>query len=434
MTIRLTRIAWLLAASTLLTAIVGVVATYWVAREEFRDVLDRDLKTQSRLLLGLLDGGHLSGSGNEMNEMLARVFRDKDEETLWVNIYNTVDGQHYSNFEHDAELSDSDNHSIHLQLAGHDWWGEQRNDGPWVVQLMRRDDWLAEAQEEILEDIATPMLLVGSINLLLLAALIAMTLWPLSRLSRQLEMRSAHSLAPLVVRSPARELAVFRDSLNRLMSEVEEVLDRERQFANDVAHELRTPLTTLKLELANDDPDLGALKSEVNRLAQLVTQMLTLARVEQGHWRQSFEPVGLDGMVAAELEKMALAIDMAGMTACTKLMPVTVAGDRVLLTVLIGNLVNNVLRHCVPGTVISVTTEIRDKRAVLRVLDTGAGVNESQRARLNSAAGRLDSRGEGLGLGIAICRKIAEVHGASLHFMARDDGRSGLLVEIAFPA
>ncbi|HNP35633.1 MAG TPA: ATP-binding protein [Woeseiaceae bacterium] len=433
MKIRLSRIALLLAFSTVLTGVAGVAATYIVAKDEFRELLEDDLKSQSRLLSKLLASDANALTNKELTQLLSDVFEEDDEDTLWVNVYDRHSGQLASNLRHELPAPDGDHHELTLQLDGHTWEGRQREEGPLLVQLLRRDDYLEHVREEVLEDIATPVLAVGAINLLLLATFIAMVLRPVTRLSRQIETRNADSLEPLSVKTSTLEVAVLRDTVNRLISGIDEVLTRERQFANDVAHELRTPLTTLKLELASNDPDLETLKYEVNRLTQLVGQMLTLARVEQAHLRQSFKAIQLDQLCLRELERLRPRIDAVEMQVQTSLAPLTVAGDEVLLGSLFSNLLLNVIHHCAPGTEIAVSLEQVTGAVRLSVEDNGPGIEASQVERLNKGFTRMDSRSSGHGLGLAICRKIAEVHGATLTFLARDDSVTGLRVQLDFP-
>ncbi|GEM_PF-3521807 len=434
MTVRLSRIAVLLALVLVLTAVGSAVATYVVAKHEFRAVLDHDLRKQSKLLLGLIRKGQLSPADPDFNGLIEKVFRSQDEEAIWVNIYDTDAEQHVSNFANDIALGQSDNGKIELELDGNRWYGYQRADGPIVVQLLRSDDHLAAVQDEILEDIQTPLMITGGLNLLILFALIGMTLWPLIRLGREIEERSPESLAPLTVRSPAHEVMVFRQALNRLMSDVNDALGRERQFANDAAHELRTPLTTLKLELSGDQPDLGVVKSEIDRLADLIDQLLTLARVDQGHWRRNFKPVDLEALCSTELERLEPGLVDCGITLETRLGHAQVRGDEVLLAVLLQNLVANVLRHCGSGSRLCIDLATREGAATLRIADDGPGIDPTRLENLNAGSARFDSRGEGLGLGLSICRKITDLHGATLTFSPSRDSESGLTVEIRFPA
>jgi two-component system, OmpR family, sensor histidine kinase QseC len=433
-TIRLSRIALLLAATTVLTALGGVLATYFVAKDEFRDILDHDLKTQSKLLVEFVASGRISFSDPDIADLLEAVFEHEGEETIWVNIFDRTTGAHLSNLEHDLPVQQSASGDVHLQWNGHDWRGYQRTSGDLTVQLLRRDDGLDEVQDEIFEDIATPMLIASGINLLLLAALIGFTLHPVAKLGRQLANRSANSLSPVIVRTPAKEIVVLRDTLNHLIGEVESVLMRERQFANDVAHELRTPLTTLKLELVGMEPDVAVLKSEVDRLAQMVGQLLTLARVEQGFWRKHFSSIELHALCEQELRRAAPSLDSGNIEVGTDLNPATISGDSVLLEILIQNLISNVLRHCAAGTKLTVRLLQIDGQSVLQFIDNGRGIEAAMLRHLNGGLRALDSRGEGLGLGLSICRKIAEVHGATLTLRTNRDGTTGLTVEIVFAA
>jgi len=430
--LRLTWVAALLAATMVVTAVTGVVATYREAGDELRDVLDDDLESQCRLLARLLAAAEVQLPAAELSTLLRATFRPDDEDTLWVNVYDTTDGRFASNLPHALPLVDPQARHVNLQLDGHGWQGYQHREGPLVVQLLRRADRYGDIGEDILEDITLPVLAGSAVNLALLALLIGLSLWPLSRLVREIGSRNADSLAPLLQPTMAAEIAVLRDTLNHMMASVDSVLKRERQFASDVAHELRTPLTTLKLELATADPDRQALKAEVDRLARLVEQLLILARLEQGRWHEAFAAIDLQALYARELERYGDRLQRAGMVLASDLAPATASGEATLLQALLQNLLNNVLQHCPPGTRVHVSLRQEAGRAVLEVGDSGPGLPEAQRRQMGQGCTRFDSRSGGLGIGLAICQRIAQVHGASLEFLAHDDGQPGLKVRLRF--
>jgi signal transduction histidine kinase len=441
-TFRLSHLALLLALTIVVTAIGGVAATYWIAGQEFRDVLDDDLEIQSEFLAELLaaEPARVLDTG-DLEELLRDTFEpDEDEDTRWVSVYDTRGGRLVSNLAHDLPLVSQDDRSVHLNLDGYTWHGYQAEEDGVVVQILRRDDLFLEVRRDILEDIITPAVIGGAVNLVLLGVLIGFFTWPLSRLVRQLESRSADSLTPVVLTTPAQEIRVLRDALNRMMSGVDAVLTRERQFASDVAHELRTPLTTLKLELAGPDPDTRAVKEEVDRLSRLVDQLLTLARLEQGQWRSHFHPVDLAALFGRVVDRFAEKFTDKGMVLRSELAPATIDGDATLLDILLQNLLNNVVNHCPAGTVAQVRLEGRTTEGSpggcvrLTVSDTGPGISEETRRQMSRGFMRLDSKSEGFGLGLAICQKIAEVHGATLSFLPPADGASGLLVQADFTA
>lgn len=449
MTFRLSHLALLLAVTIVVTAVGGVAATYRVADREFRDVLDDDLEIQSEFLAELLaaDRERLPDAA-ELQELLEDAFEpDEDEDTLWVSVYDTRSGLRVSNLPHEFALGSTDDASVKREFDGYSWRGYQAEEEDMVVQILRREDLFLEVRQDILEDIITPALVGGALNLLLLAILISFFTWPLTRLVRQLEVRSADSLAPIELRTPAREILVLRDALNRMMSGVDSVLRREREFASDVAHELRTPLTTLKLELAGPDPDIRAIKAEVDRLSRLVQQLLTLARLEQGQWRRQFEPVELGSLFGRVVDRFKDKFSGAGFILQSDLIEANTEGDPTLLDILLQNLLNNILDHCPAGTAAEVRLErprqeeaggdeqpVRKDRVRLTVSDTGPGISPDMRRQMSRGFMRLDSKSEGFGLGLAICRKIAEVHGATLEFRSREDGQPGLVVEMNFPA
>jgi signal transduction histidine kinase len=442
MSFRLSHLALLLALTIVATAIGGVAATYWIAGAEFRDILDADLEIQSEFLAELL----ATGSGrllddDDLEELLRDTFEpEDDEDTRWVSVYDTRRDRLISNLAHNLPLESAEEGAVGLNYDGYRWHGYQTEEDDIVVQVLRRDDLFLDVRKDILEDIITPALVGGAVNLLLLGVLISLFTWPLSRLVRQLESRSADSLTPIALRTPAQEIRVLRDALNRMMSGVDTVLNRERQFASDVAHELRTPLTTLKLELASPEPDTRAVKEEVDRLSRLVEQLLTLARLEQGQWRQHFETVDISALYGRVIDRFGERFADRGMTLRSELSPATIDGDATLLDILLQNLLNNVLNHCPASTLAEVRLEMCPTSAEpagahlrLTVSDTGPGISGDTRRQMSRGFMRLDTKSEGFGLGLAICQKVAEVHGATLRFLSRPDGAPGLVVQVDFP-
>ncbi len=433
MRIRLVHVASVIALATLAASVTGVVVTYRVAGEELRDVLDDDLEQQAGILARVLASDAVALTDAGLARLLRRSFEVDDEDTLWVTVHDLDSGAVASNQAPALPLARRSSETVELEFDGHAWSGYQHREQHIVVQLLRRDDLYGDVEEEILEHITAPALAGSAVTLLLLAGFVAGLLLPLSRLARQLASRGADSLVPVDVRTPLAEVQSVVDTLNGLMAGVGTVLRRERQFASDVAHELRTPLTTLKVELADPEPDLSALRGEVDRLARLVEQLLTLARLEAGQWSRAFPAVDLASVWAAEAGRLARVLADAGITLATSIESTMVRGEPALLQALLGNLAGNVARHCPPGTRLEIVIGRDGKGPRLTVTDDGPGIPAALREGMNTAFTRLDSRSGGLGLGLAICRRIAEVHGATLAFLPRADGATGLRVEVTFP-
>jgi two-component system sensor histidine kinase QseC len=194
---------------------------------------------------------------------------------------------------------------------------------------------------------------------------------------------------------------------------------------------LRTPLTTLKVELGGVEPDVDVLRSEVRRLARLVEQLLTLARLEQGQWQRRFDRLLLSDVYARVIDELRDEFERAGMTLETRLAPVELNGDATLLEILLRNLLRNVLDHCSAGTTASVTLEQSEDAVRLRVADDGPGIDAGTLRQMSRGFTRLDSKSEGFGLGLAICHRIVAAHGGAMRFA--DAGGAGLAVEVDVP-
>lgn len=436
MTIRLSQLAFLLAIAIVIVGLAGIIATWRIADDEFRDVLEEDLEQQAELLLELLTGSTAEIGDAELRRLLD-AFEDDEEETIWVSVYDLASDRLLSNLDHDLPLGSQDDETLRRQHGGYGWHGVQEREGDVLVQLLRRDDVYADVQGDMLEDIVTPALVGGAITLLLLGALIMLTLGPLTRLVRELEARSVDSLAPLGTVTAAREIRVLRDSINDLMRGIDTVVSRERQFATDVAHELRTPLTTLKVELGGAEPDLDVLRSEVGRLARLVEQLLTLARIEQGQWQRHFNSLSLSNVYGRVIDEMRKDFQRAGMTLEAQLAPAVLDGDATLLEILLRNLLRNVLEHCPRGTTASVTLGQDQETVRLRVVDDGPGIASETRRQMSRGFTRLDSKSERFGLGLAICHRIAAAHGGRMCFTAGGGAGGaatpGLAIEVEIP-
>jgi two-component system sensor histidine kinase TctE len=185
----------------------------------------------------------------------------------------------------------------------------------------------------------------------------------------------------------------------------------------------------------SDPPRQQRITDALDRLSRLIDQLLTLARAEAGvSDRGPMVPVDLARLVemcASDFVDQAVAarIDLGFQLDPTPL----VNGVPVLLGELLRNLVDNALRHCPPGSNVTVASGARGGRPWIAVEDDGPGIAPDQRGQMFARFQRgSTTSAEGSGLGLAIVKEIATLHGAEVEVSTSSDGK-GARFELAWP-
>jgi hypothetical protein len=240
-----------------------------------------------------------------------------------------------------------------------------------------------------------------------------------------------------------RELAdTFDDMLDRLAA----AFASQRRFVANASHELRTPMTVMRAEVdvALADPDasveeLRAMGETVREATieteQLLESLLTLARSEAGVDRRVAVDLGAAvaravGLRRDEAAERGIALRVEAPAAAP-----LVDGDPRLLERLAANLVDNAVRHNVPGGWVRVALERSGADVRLVVENGGDPIPDASAARLVEPFQRLARRGDGppgAGLGLSIVRAVAIAHGGGVDVRARPGG--GLTVTVRLPS
>ena len=286
-----------------------------------------------------------------------------------------------------------------------------------------------------------PLLIIAPVLALVVWWVAALMLRPLRDVAADVQRRDEQSLTPLPMQGLPEEVSPLVSALNALLARLSQSLDTQRAFVSDAAHELRSPLTALKLQLqllrragdeASREQAVDVLAAGIDRASRLVEQLLALARSEPGAPPTAMEPLDLSEVVrqaVADAVPLALARNVELELFADA--PVQVVGDRIALTVLARNLVDNAVRYSPQGARVEVRVSEEGGAPTIHVDDAGPGIPTSERERVFDRFYRRSVNDEsGTGLGLAIVKSVAARHHASVSL--DDSPLGGLRVTVLF--
>ncbi len=263
---------------------------------------------------------------------------------------------------------------------------------------------------------------------------------------RQLEAASREIAAgELSARAPGagpREIAELGASFNAMATSLEQLFDARRELVAWASHDLRAPIASMQamLEaiedgLASADDYLPTMREQVRTLSMLVDDLFELARIDAGALSLEIHRAPIAPLVDSALRLLRPEADARGVSLSSDV-DTTAEGDfapdkieRVLF-----NLLTNAVRHTPPDGSVAVHLEQRDAELLVRVDDTGEGLDDESPARMFDRFWRADRArsSNGAGLGLAIARGLVEAHGGQIWAENRPQG--GASVSFTLPA
>jgi signal transduction histidine kinase len=314
----------------------------------------------------------------------------------------------------------------------------------WVVLLSRTT---ASIQQPLDESFRREVIALSAVTAIALALawLVSRALTrPLERLARRARAMSRGESVHAVAIGGPPEVRALSEAFNALTAELQQRLDERQtaldearaalsvrdQFLSVAAHELRTPLTALKghVQIARRrlaggvppsdlDPLLRRADGQVDRLTDLINDLLDVSRISSGRLSIEREPV-------APVPLIRRVVELEGATAPSRpieldlpeTLPVFEA-DAARLEQVLFNLIENALKYSPPDSPVSVRARLVDGCLEISVSDRGAGIASEEQAQIFERfqrASNIDQNISGLGLGLYISREIVEAHGGRL--------------------
>ncbi len=248
----------------------------------------------------------------------------------------------------------------------------------------------------------------------------------------------------LGVRGRGDEFTELGETLDDLFGRLEAAFQAQRHFIANASHELRTPLSAgralLQVAIADPEPTVETLRATCQELVELgdqqerlIAALLALASSQRGIGELEcldLADITRDVVLARQDEAQRRGVHLGVALAAA---PVT--GDASLAESLVANLLDNAIRHNLPGGQVEISTSLTAAGAVVSVGNTGTVIPPDAVEDLFQPFRQLGTqrtrRGAGHGLGLAIVRAIADAHNAALTARARPGG--GLDIQVTFP-
>jgi signal transduction histidine kinase len=315
--------------------------------------------------------------------------------------------------------------------------GERQEGGGWLLARRSADGHRISFR---LQENAWPQRArgIGWVTLALLLTVTALAYLWVRRLIRPIDDIRAGTIrfakgdfgTPIKQRRPD-ELGELAAQVNHMASSLQAMLDAKRALLLAISHELRSPLTRARLnaELVNDGPERSALLRDLAEMRDLITNLLEQERLAAGHDALHAQPGDINALVRSLCaEVFAAAAITLELDETLPLLNIDATRVRMALR----NLIDNALRHGAAQRPCLVRSAQEGGRLMLSVRDFGPGVSDEQLQHLAEPFYRTDaSRGRdsgGVGLGLTLCRLVAQAHGGELRLARENPGLRATLV------
>lgn len=450
-----TLLMWQVVGPLLLIWAIGGAVTLWLASRHVQQAYDRALLDDALAIAAQVvrTPGELR---LDLSDAELKVLLYDQSEQVYFSL-QTLDGHLVAG--HAGLLAEApEENATHrfgtAQLRGRELRTvtlRREGDPPFLIVMAQT----TEARGQLLRHLVIYSVLVQLILMALLIAwlrrAVTRQMLPLQRLHWAVQRRDADDLRalPPVLSDAAttRDIQRLGQSVNALFDRLARSLAAQREFTGNVAHELRTPLAGIgaraEYALAQSDPAVwreqleGIVRSQA-LASHTVTQLLALARADEAQSTLQLRPVAIGPLartVALQFLQRADAqgVDLGAQGLDT---PARVLGDAVLLEGLLGNLLDNALRHGSQAAAPRVTLVLREspQGVELAVIDNGRGIDEAQCGHLQQRGvqGHVDTAQGGAGLGFAIVHRYAELMHAHFGLRNAPEGE-GLEAWLRFP-
>ena len=229
------------------------------------------------------------------------------------------------------------------------------------------------------------------------------------------------------------ELGELTESINHMADSLQSMLEAKRQLLMAISHELRTPITKAKLrmEFMPESDEKDQLKEDINEIDLLISDLLEAERLNNDHSALVSERVLLANFIRSIAESFKSNNGEIEIEIPVNDLEFEI--DKLRIRLLITNLLNNAVRHG-KGNLINVRVSFSSDRGIIEVKDNGEGISEEHITQITEPFYRADSARQrntgGFGLGLYLCRLIAQAHGGEMIIVSHEGQGTQITVNL----
>ena len=219
------------------------------------------------------------------------------------------------------------------------------------------------------------------------------------------------------------ELHTLANTFDVMFDRLQTSFENEVQFTSDVSHELRTPITVILTQaeygkgyissVEEAQKSFGIIEKEGQKMSKLVSQLLTLARMERGRQKLNLENINLSELIEMAVETQTLSAKSKNIKFITKIMPEIYANiDEMMIMRVFTNLISNAISYGKQNGTVTVELFLKEDKIISKISDDGIGISEDKLDKIWLRFYQVDpsKNGDNSGLGLSMVKKIVELH------------------------
>lgn len=313
----------------------------------------------------------------------------------------------------------------------------------YVVSSMKvENDMLSDVRRQLI----SLVLLLSVVIVILVVFVSQLLLNPLRNIMRVVKRMSDGHLNQRITVTGHDEFSELGDAFNDMTEQLDKVESTRQEFVSNVSHELKTPLSSVKvlsesLLFQEDVPTetyrefMQDINSEVDRMSNIIDELLALVRLEQTEQPLNIEPFKINKTLEDILKRLYPLAEQKNIELLFEdVRPVSLDGDEMKLSLAISNLVENGIKYTDDGGMVKVIVDCDHQHAFITVQDTGIGISEAEQSKVFTRFYRVDKTRDrqtgGTGLGLAITHKTVLLHNGSIKLLSKEGEGSSFVVRL----